>query len=331
MTGIERYNYAFDPHGSSWPARLLRQVFEHDNVLELGPGPGAMTRVLLDRGHAVTVIENSPDALEALRSSTAEVVEADLDQAGWAEELRGRRFQAILACDVLEHLRAPERVLSLLREFMGPAGRIIISIPNIAYAGVLAALRLGIFDYSDKGLLDHTHVRFFTRRNLEKLLQGHGWAPLHWEAHRVPIEESEFAWCWETLDGSQRQSMVSGWGDFDVYQWMAVASPLEESTTAEVVQIRAEMALLRDRFQELRQRHEREHDSLLEHQKAFAEAQSIISRRDDEITEIRAEISRQETCISEQAETIKRLSEELERMRQGGRLGTLSRLMGGRH
>lgn len=331
MTGVERYNYAYDPQGQSWPARLLRQVPEQATVLELGPGPGAMTKVLRDRGHAVTVIENDPDALDALGPLAVEVVEADLDQGSWEHELRGRRFDAILACDVLEHLREPERVLGLLKDYLAPAGRVIISLPNVAYAGVLAALRLGVFDYTDKGLLDRTHLRFFTRRSFEKVLQAQGWMPLHWEGHRMPIEQSEFVWCWENLDGTQRQSIVSGWADFDVYQWMVVASPLAEAAAAELMQVRTEMALLQDRFQELRVRHEHEHESLLEHQKAFAEAREVISLRDREIAEIQAEVARQEAAISEQVETIRTLSEALGQSRGRGWLARLSRrLMGSR-
>lgn len=100
MSKIERYDYAFDPEGDAWAARLLRRVPSGASVLELGPGPGAMTQVLCGRGHAVTVVENDPSALQALKPLGVQVVEANLDEPTWLSALQERRFDAILACDV---------------------------------------------------------------------------------------------------------------------------------------------------------------------------------------------------------------------------------------
>ena len=110
MTDIDRYDYAFDPDGDAWAARLLRQLPPGGSVLELGPGSGAMTKVLVARGYQVTVVENDPQALEAMRALNVNTVEADLDQNQWLADLAGIQFDAVLACDVLEHLRDPQRL-----------------------------------------------------------------------------------------------------------------------------------------------------------------------------------------------------------------------------
>ena len=278
MTKIERYDYAFEPDGNEWAARLLRRVPQGGgSVLELGPGPGAMTRVLLERGHRVTVVENDPEALEVLNALGVEVISGNLDGTDWLEAIAGRRFDAVLACDVLEHLRTPEEVLSRLSEFVAPMGQLVISVPNIAYAGVVAAMRNGIFDYSDKGQLDRTHVRFFTKRSIEKVLLDCGWSPRVWEANRVPVECSEFAWYWSALSGDQRQALLAGWQDFDVYQWMVVAAPARDSRDWEAVRVRTEVSQLRAQLQALQVTHAAEHASLLEHQKAFSEARQLIA------------------------------------------------------
>jgi len=284
MTNIERYDYAFDPDGEEWAARLLRRVpADGASVLELGPGPGAMTRVLLDRGHRVTVVENDPQALEVLRSMDVEVICGNLDGTDWLAALAGRRFDTVLACDVLEHLRKPEDVLQRLNDFVAPMGRLVISVPNIAYAGVLAAMRSGIFDYSDKGQLDRTHVHFFTKRSIEKVLLDCGWAPRTWEANRVPVESSEFAWYWSALSGEQRQALLAGWQDFDVYQWMVVVTPSVDAPTWELVEAREAVDGLRGELQALTVVHQRERASLIEHQKAFAEAKEAIAKMQAEI------------------------------------------------
>lgn len=290
MSKIERYDYAFDPEGDAWAARLLRRVPSGASVLELGPGPGAMTQVLCGRGHAVTVVENDPSALQALKPLGVQVVEANLDEPTWLSALQERRFDAILACDVLEHLRAPEQVLRVLAGLVEPMGSLVISLPNIAYAGVLAALRAGVFDYADKGLLDRTHLRFFTRRSIEQLLMDCGWVPLAWEANRVPVAQSEFAWHWEAIPDAWRQHLLTGWTDFDVYQWMVVAAPARDSRDWEMVQVRAEASQLRAQLQALQLTHATEHASLLEHQKAFGEARQLIAQFEQERDSLRQQV-----------------------------------------
>lgn len=276
MTNIDRYNYAFDPEGDAWAARVLRRIPPQGSVLELGPGPGAMTRVLRARGYAVTVVENDPQALSALQALGAECIAGDLDGSDWMAALADQKFDVILACDVLEHLRRPEDVLRALNAMLAPTGSLIISVPNIAYAGVVAGLRQGLFDYSDKGQLDRTHVHFFTRRSLQRSLLDCGWAPRIWEANRVPLEQSEFAWCWKDLSDAQRASLRDGWHDFDVYQWMVVATASSDAVAWEGAAARAQVDQLREELQALSLRQQQELASLLEHQKAFSEAKDII-------------------------------------------------------
>lgn len=278
MSSVNRYDYGYDPRGQAWAARLLRQVRPGDAVLELGPGPGAMTKVLVERGHTVTVIENDPQALAMLQELDVEIIVADLESEDWIKKLQGRRFDAILTCDVLEHLRAPERVLHSLHSLMAPGGGVwfIDTQYGLRRRSGGSAVR---YDYADKGLLDHTHMRFFTRRSMEKMLLGYGWAPRHWDANRVPMNQSEFVWCWRTLAEDQRRNLLEGWLDFDVYQWMTVATSML-SAVSEINEARDEAALVRQELHELLVRYQGEHESLLDHQKAFAEAKEVIAHAD---------------------------------------------------
>jgi SAM-dependent methyltransferase len=296
---IERYDYAFDPDGEEWAARLLRRVPQKTGaVLELGPGPGAMTRVLLARGHRVTVVENDPQALDVLRTLEVEIIAGNLDGAQWLDSLAGRKFDTVMACDVLEHLTRPEDVLRQLVDLVAPGGSLLISVPNIAYAGVLASMRCGIFDYADKGQLDKTHVHFFTRRSIEKMLLDCGWAPRMWEANRVPVEHSEFAGHWSALSGEQRTALMAGWQDFDVYQWMVVVTPSADAPIWELKEARGLADSLREDLQALTVLHQRERASLLEHQKAFAEAKELIAKLQAQILALSAD---QQSLQSEKA------------------------------
>lgn len=328
MSDIARYDYAFDPEGNAWAARLLRRVPGGASVLELGPGPGAMTQVLRARGHAVTVVENDPAALQALQLLGVQAVEEDLDDLAWLDALQEQGFDAILACDVLEHLRQPEQILKALSGLLQPMGCLVISLPNIAYAGVAAALRAGVFDYADKGLLDRTHLRFFTRRSIEQLLMDCGWVPLAWEANRVPVEQSEFAWYWDALPDAWRQHLLTGWADFDVYQWMVVAAPARDSRDWETVKMRDEANQLRTQLQALQLTHAAEHASLLEHQKAFSEARQLIAQFEQDVALLRQQVGQ---LGAEKAALEASVSSALLALQASGWRGACRRWLGCKH
>jgi SAM-dependent methyltransferase len=90
--------------------------------------------------------------------------------------LAGVRPDIIICADVLEHLRDPWTVLAWLRTLPAPGGRAVISVPNIAHWTARRALLRGRFDYTDFGLLDRTHLRFFTRATAAELARRAGFA-----------------------------------------------------------------------------------------------------------------------------------------------------------
>lgn len=323
VTERDRYNYSFDPEGEDWAARLLRRVPQGAHVLELGPGPGAMTRVLLDRGHSVTVIENDPEALATLKALDVEVLSVDLNATKWCDQLRERRFGAILACDVLEHLNQPEATLRALRALAEPAAPLIVSVPNVAYGGLIAGLYLGRFEYTATGLLDRTHVRFFTRNSLTKALIESGWAPEYWDGYRLPIEHSEFVWAWQQLGQTQRQALILGSPEFDIYEWMTVATPISDVVAASAAATDREMVELKRELHALMQVHEQEHTSLIEHQKAFAEARIAIAGKEEEVRhlalaaeQLRNQHSALANELTERTDRLTSIEAELESVRQ---------------
>lgn len=118
-----------------------------------------------------------------------------------------------------------------------------------------------------------------------------GWVPRHWGGNRVPLAQSEFAWCWDALTGDLRQHLLSGWPDFDVYQWMVVAGPSRDARSWEMADLRAEADRLREELEALQSVHKPERASLIEHQKAFAEAKDIIHRFEGDIRQYQVQTS----------------------------------------
>ena len=125
-----------------------------------------------------------------LESAFELFISADLDKGldDAKPALKGRSFDKILLQDVLEHLRVPERLLQDCRDLLKPHGQMLISVPNIANITVRISLLLGRFEYTQRGILDKTHVRFFTRRTARRLLEENGYEIVDEKTTVMPIE-----------------------------------------------------------------------------------------------------------------------------------------------
>src|SRR6266446_4013085 len=155
--------------------REARREQTRGSVLDLGCGRARLGVEIERLGYTVTGIDNSPVACATARTRISEVIEGDFtDSVGTAASLKGRQFDWLLAADVLEHLAEPKSALCFYRRFLKPGGRLIVSLPNVAVWDNRLRLFFGRFDYTDSGVLDRTHLRFFTFRTVRRLLAGSG-------------------------------------------------------------------------------------------------------------------------------------------------------------
>jgi 2-polyprenyl-3-methyl-5-hydroxy-6-metoxy-1,4-benzoquinol methylase len=145
------------------------------DVLDAGCGFATTSQHIARRGNRVTGVESSEEAVRVARDRIDEVVHGDLHQI---ELLGNRRFDVILFADVLEHLAWPLGVLRRYLELLKADGRVIVSLPNVGLWSVRLGLLFGRFRYEDTGVLDRTHLRFFTRRSALELLRAAGLEPL---------------------------------------------------------------------------------------------------------------------------------------------------------
>jgi 2-polyprenyl-3-methyl-5-hydroxy-6-metoxy-1,4-benzoquinol methylase len=150
---------------------------EGARILDVGCGAGALGRLLKERGaREVIGIEEHAGAAALARERLDRVLELDLDRVD-ALPLEEGSFDCVVCADVLEHLRDPERALMLLRRYVKPDGRLVASIPNVRHANALVPLLLdGRWKYEDAGILDRTHLRFFTTTEVGALLRRTGFA-----------------------------------------------------------------------------------------------------------------------------------------------------------
>lgn len=169
-------------------------------VLDLGTGSGALGQHLREQsGCTVDGVTYNEKEAQLARAHYRRVEVADLEQPGWTSVFAGERYDFIVCGDVLEHLRRPEVALKACRDLLGPQGRVLISVPNAAYSGLVAELLQGDFKYREEGLLDRTHLRFFTRRSLQQFLAAEGWSVEKLETVDRPLNESEFQVAFDSL------------------------------------------------------------------------------------------------------------------------------------
>jgi SAM-dependent methyltransferase len=183
MSSLDRYTSEVSPYRLP----ILARVAPGAAVLDVGPWTGAHGRHLIS--HAGAVVDGvEPDAAAAAVAGAdyREVVVGDVDDpAVQARLAAGDGYDAILFLDVLEHLRGPEGVLQAARGWLRPGGIVLCSLPNVAHWRVRLALARGRFDYADNGLMDRTHLRWFTRASARDLVTGAGY-DVTWEDAAVP-------------------------------------------------------------------------------------------------------------------------------------------------
>jgi len=214
-------------------------------VLDVGCATGYLARALTERGCSVSGLESDSESAEEARPHLERLVVGDVETMDLAEAFGDARFDAIVFGDVLEHLRDPLAVLRKARALLADRGSIVASIPNIAHGSVRLALLAGRFDYQELGLLDSTHVRFFTRSSIEDLFREAGMVPI--DVRRttagffdtpVPVDEGEFAP--EVVDSVMADSESS------TYQFVLRAVP--DDAEAAVAKLRADAEAQRVRI-----------------------------------------------------------------------------------
>ena len=179
--------YSFkDFEGSSH--RILMELIRRfapkgGTLLDLGAAGGELGEAVREQFDRSIGFEHEIDCIASLRGRYDAVVIGDL------EKLRRlpAKMNAIVIADVLEHLRDASTVLRLIREALAPGGRVFVSVPNIANITVRLGLLFGIFEYRERGILDNTHVRFYTLKTIRKDIENAGFRVVAMRGSSVPL------------------------------------------------------------------------------------------------------------------------------------------------
>lgn len=160
---------------------------KNQEVLDISCGEGFFAAEIARQGNRVTGIDALPEVSE--RAALADYFSVDLNQGlgEVIERLQGKRFDRILLLDILEHLYYPERIVSQCRDLLQDDGQLIVSVPNVANISVRLSLLLGNFNYVDRGILDRTHLRWYTRKTAGQLIMNAGYRIVAERSTVIPI------------------------------------------------------------------------------------------------------------------------------------------------
>ena len=234
-----RYAHEIDPNGGSAAAVLARMVEPGQRVLELGTGPGTVTRILHSKGCKVTGIEMDPETLATCAPFCERTLLANLEDPEWAKPLVGEKFDAIICADVLEHLRDPRPLLTQLPAFLAEGGSVLMSLPNASHLTILASLLGGRFPYQQNGLLDNTHLKFYGREDLDALLRECGFLWQRWHTVQVDPAQAELKQYWNDLEDADREFLKARCADGMVYQHVVKSFPA--STTGHLNKLQKDL------------------------------------------------------------------------------------------
>lgn len=225
-----KYEFAYG-HDGPYP-RAVSLVERHRSaagevVVDLGCGYGAIAEKVRDLGLAYLGVDVDGDGLKSLAERGMETLAGDLTRpevllADVDRALGGRPVAALCALDVIEHLEPADEVLVLLSRWALDQGGVplVVSIPNVTHLDLAVKLLLGRWDVTPTGLLDATHLRFFSPDGLARTMARTGWGEIdaadvelpwsdqHFPADAVPLERGTSI---GAVLASLRQGAAPGW------------------------------------------------------------------------------------------------------------------------
>ena len=181
----EKYVWKEIPGSSHDLLRLrIRALPPGRRLLDLGAAGGHLGRAVRDRCAYLAGVEPDAALPASSRGGYDDWRACDALSAGsWPAP-----FDVVVCADVLEHLPRPEELLERIRTWLAPGGVLLVSVPNVANVTVRAALLTGRFAYAERGILDRTHLRFFTRRSARELIESAGFRVRRIDATAMPYE-----------------------------------------------------------------------------------------------------------------------------------------------
>ncbi len=287
--------------------KILDFVGENKYVLDIGCATGYLASLLKQRDCRVVGIDINEKSANAARKVCEQVIIADLDFTPISELLAKQKFDVAIFGDVLEHLRNPWQILQDTHKILSEDGFIVASIPNIAHGATRLSLLKGDFEYQKMGILDSTHLRFFTRYSIEKLFENTGYLVSDIERTIVPVfEQSELI---PDLNPSEFNRAILGYleerEEIETLQFIVKAFPTGDKKSI----------LFHERIDELKSELEQSKERLLSTQLKLKQSNILLLNNQSEIQQLKAiSLHNQSSLALEALGVLKNFSSKLNDM-----------------
>lgn len=174
------YNVPLDMESKNSASIIIGRIKPNSTVLEFGAANGRMTKYLTEEKNCIVdILELDANAYEDAIKYARKGYQGDVEQYEWINIFEASSYDHIIFADVLEHLENPSKLLLQVKPLLKEAGTLLVSVPNIAHSAVILSLLENKFEYRKEGLLDKTHIHFFTYNTLINMLSEAAYFPIY--------------------------------------------------------------------------------------------------------------------------------------------------------
>jgi len=284
--------------------KMLQLIDSGKKVIDFGCATGYFSRLLKNKGCVVTGVEINSEAARLAEKYCEKVIVADLDYVSVKDILPEQKFDVAVFGDVLEHLRNPWRVLEETKHILTEDGYIVASIPNIAHGSIRLALLDGRFEYTEFGILDNTHIRFFTKKTVIELFEKSGYCAsivgrtkldCFADNHLIPVND-KYRYHIDTINKIEEDP------DCDTLQFVVRSYP---STQSQLQQTQSELERSQSQLQHTQSELERS-QSQLQH------TQSELERSQSQLQQTQSELERSQSQLQQTQSELERSQSQLQ-------------------
>lgn len=218
---MSKYNFNFDINDNNTLSWIANSIEANTEVLEFGPANGRLTKYLCEQKNCtVDIVEIDEEAgIEAANYARKALLgneQGDIEKYYWINNQNKYRY--IIFADVLEHLRHPEIVLKRCNSIIEDNGKILVSLPNISHNSIIISLINDKFNYGPIGILDNTHLKFFTRGSFGEMALGAGWVIASEKANHIRVGENEIKFDYQCVSREVAKELRNR-AQGDIYQY----------------------------------------------------------------------------------------------------------------
>lgn len=229
---MSKYDFGYELQEGTTNQWAYEQITEECKVLELGSSVGCLTfNLCKNKKCKVDIVEiDAESGIKAAQYADLSLLGDELGNLNsdkWYEKLKDNQYDYIVALDVLEHLENPEKILGCMKELLKNSGKMLLSIPNITHNAIVLELLNNQFTYSELGLLDRTHIHFFSYESIKKMIADNALFITSLDAIKKDIMETEFVNSYKDLPVEVEEYLRTR-NKADVYQYLVIIEKEEK-------------------------------------------------------------------------------------------------------